>query len=434
MSKIIPHYLVITFGSTGDIYPYMRIAKTLQASGQKMTFITNAHHASLIRDAGLSFVGIGTEDDYLQVIENPDLWHPDKGLGVLMANYRERLEQIIKAVQSMVDQAPKVAIIHPLAVASAAILKERGDLQSIITAYLAPSNLKTCYDPLHIGPIHVPAWMPMFMRYALWWLIEKTGVDPVATVKINQARKAMGLPKVQTLLEHSKEVADLSVTLFPTWFAPTMPDWPDPMIRDDFPLFDVAATVELSLELTAFLEAGDRPVIFTPGTANMHAADFFAKALAAVEKNGQRAIFLTQEPAQLPSSLPETILWQAYSPLSSLLPRVAAIVHHGGIGTTAEALRAKTPQLITPFAWDQFDNGARIEALGVGKVLPAKRLQVNKLARELDALIQLESVRNACTKAAENFASEHDLSDLCREIDGFISSQLHDIELTHGST
>ena len=161
MSEASPHYLVITVGTTGDIHPFMRIASALQALGRRVTFITNAYHANLVQGAGLPFVGLGTDEDYLRVVANPDLWDPKKGFSALMVNYRNGLEHIDEAIRSVSSQAPQVVIAHPFAVPGAAIARERGFVKSIVAAYLAPSNLRTCYDPLHIGPTSVPLWVPM---------------------------------------------------------------------------------------------------------------------------------------------------------------------------------------------------------------------------------------------------------------------------------
>jgi rhamnosyltransferase subunit B len=107
-------------------------------------------------------------------------------------------------------------------------------------------------------------------------------------------------------------------------------------------------------------------------------------------------------------------------PLSKLLPQAAALVHHGGIGTTAEAFRAGVPQLITPFAWDQFDNGARIASLGAGLVVPVAGLSPRKLARSLDALITSDGIRTRCAQIAAQFAPAYEPTGLCREIERLV--------------
>jgi rhamnosyltransferase subunit B len=225
---------------------------------------------------------------------------------------------------------------------------------------------------------------------------------------------------VPSFLPHIAEAPDLSVTLFPSWFAPAVPDWPHPLVEGDFQLFEVATPEGFTQELSAFLAAGEKPLVFTPGTGNLHAADFFACALSAVHRLGRRAIFLTKERAQIPANLPASVLWQPYAPLSALLAHAAVLIHHGGIGTTAEALRCGTPQLVAPFAWDQFDNGARVTSLGVGMVIPATRLRPRKLARSLQHLCTSEAVRAQCALLASRFTPPHDPLALCREVERLV--------------
>lgn len=417
MTQTKPHYLVITMGSVGDMLPFMRLASGLQALGCNVTFITHTYHAKLVEGCGLPCIGVGTDDEYLRIVANPDLWHPKKGFAALMASYRILLERINAAILAVPTAARKVAIAHPLAVPGAAIARECGVIDSIVSAYLAPSNLRTCHDPLTMGPLAVPRWVPMRARRALWRYAEKSWIDPVALAQINAARAPLGLPEVHSLLTHIAGAADLSVMLFPSWFAPAVPDWPRPMISGQFALLEPATGADFAHDLSVFLAAGERPLVFTPGTGNIHAADFFACALSAVTRLGRRAIFLTRQRAQVPADLPAAVLWQPYVTLSALLPHAAVLIHHGGIGTTSEALRAGTPQLVTPFAWDQFDNGARVAALGAGRVVPAKRLRPGTLAKSLETLATSAAVRDRCAQLAAHFLPRPDLTAICMEID-----------------
>ena len=417
MPGTIPHYLLITVGTTGDVHPFMHMGKTLQGLGRKVTLITNSYHAKLVQDAGLAFVGIGNQEDYRRLIDNPDVWDAKKSFSAFMVNYRAQIDQIIEAIRSIAGPAQKIVIAHPFAVPAAAIARESGLVESIVGACLAPSNLRTCNDPLTIGSASVPRWVPMSWRGAFWRYVDKTLVDPYSVGQINAAREPHGLPKVASLLTHIAEAPDLWATLFPAWFAPRMPDWPQALVYGDFPLFDGAQDEAFSRELSAFLAAGEKPLVFTPGTKNFHAADFFSHALAAVNRLGRRAIFLTGERTQVPAHLPESVLWQPYVALGALLPHAAMLVHHGGIGTTAEALRSGIPQLITPFAWDQFDNGARVALLGAGMVMPAKGLRFRKLASRLDEILGSDLIRARCLRLAARFEPSPDPSILFHEIE-----------------
>lgn len=119
------------------------------------------------------------------------------------------------------------------------------------------------------------------------------------------------------------------------------------------------------------------------------AGGFFAESLAAAELLGCRAVLLVgPDPRNRPvRSLPDRVFLAGYAPYSALLPRAAAVVHQGGIGTTAQTLRAGVPALVVPFAHDQPDNAARVRRLGVGRVLPRARYTAARTAKELAGLL-----------------------------------------------
>jgi rhamnosyltransferase subunit B len=247
-------------------------------------------------------------------------------------------------------------------------------------------------------------------------------VDPIALPDVNAARGSVGLAPVNSLLDTVVSIADLSIGLFPYWFAPTPPDWPRPLVRTGFPLFDPAPDAALSPELQQFLGQGGRPLVFTPGTGNRQARAYFAHAIEASRLLGERAVFLTPHRDQLPAELPRHVLWQEYVPLRALLPQVAVLVHHGGIGTTAEALHAGTAQLVVPLAHDQFDNGARVEALGVGLALPATRLTTRRLVAGLEALLDDDGLRPRCRAVAAKFAGDGGVEEVVRALEELAGS------------
>jgi rhamnosyltransferase subunit B len=412
-----PHYLVITVGTLGDIHPFLHLARTLQSLGKQVTFITNTYHARRVEAAKIPVIGLGTHEEYLQVIANPQLWQPDKAFNALFANYGEQLRQLVLTIRDLPGREGAAVIAHPFAVPGAAIARAQGLVRSVTAAYLAPSNMRSCQDPMTIGPLRVPRWVPMRVRRALWRFVEKGWIDPLPVAQINVTRESFGLPKIGSFLGHLAEAPDLSIALFPAWFAPPAADWPRPLIVGGFQRYEVEARSTWPEGLSTFLAAGSRPVVFTPGTGNLHAAAFFSRALSAVNTLGLRAIFLTRERAQVPAELPASVIWQPYVPLSALLPQAAALVHHGGIGTTAEALRSGTPQLIAPFGWDQFDNGARTEALGAGIVVRASRWRRRGWVRSLAALIASERIRARCTACAARFAEPQDDAAFCLDIE-----------------
>lgn len=415
------HIVVFAVGTAGNIYPMLRLAVALRQRGHQVTFIAPELHQRYAQQAGVPFRSLVSSEEYHVVLNNPDAWHPRKSIGVLLRGLMSGLlrasEPTLEFLSALPAQHHCVLLTHPLALPLVAIARAARPTLRVVAVYLAPSNLRTVHDPLMLGPMPIPRWVPAGVRRWLWRRIDKHMIDPAALPGLNVLRQTKGLPPIGQFFEHLYGTADLSLTLFPPWFAATQPDWPQPHHPAYFQLYDSHPEQAISIELEQFLSAGDAPIVFTPGTGNVHAAAYFACALQAVQRLSRRAIFLTQHPEQVPPTLPDSVLWQAYVPLRALLPRIAVLVHHGGIGTTAEALRAGVPQLVVPLAHDQFDNGARVRALGVGASLPNSRLRVGTLARKLRVLLSSESIRMQCQIVARRFTEDDDEEALCNAIE-----------------
>ncbi|KQQ96553.1 glycosyltransferase [Massilia sp. Leaf139] len=414
------HIVLVTIGSAGDLFPFMRLALALRKAGHRISFLGPHQHEPFVRDAGLPFHGLPADP---AVLDHPDLWHPTRGFGVVWEATRPAMAAVPTFMATLPPDENCTMLVHPLALPEAALCRAARPGLRIAAAFLAPSNLPTVHDPLMLGPWRVPRWVPHGVRRRLWRSLASRFVDPIALPGLNAARTQAGLAPIESLIDTIVSIADLSIALFPDWFAPTQPDWPQPLVRCGFPLFDPKPDAALSDELLHFLGQGGRPLVFTPGTGNRQARRYFAHAIEATRLLGERAVFLTPHRDQLPEELPRHVLWQEYVPLRALLPRIAVLVHHGGIGTTAEALLAGTAQLVVPLAHDQFDNGARVEALGVGVALPATRLNTRRLVACLGALLDDEGVRGRCRALAGNFERDAGVEEVVRALEGLASQQ-----------
>jgi UDP:flavonoid glycosyltransferase YjiC (YdhE family) len=198
---------------------------------------------------------------------------------------------------------------------------------------------------------------------------------------------------------------DLVIGLFPPWYAAAQPDWPPQLRLAGFGRFD-GAQESLPDDVRTFCQAGLPPIAFTLGTGMKHAADFFRTAVAACDTLGARGLLLTKYPDMIPPNLAARVRHCAFAPFRELLPLCRAIVHHGGIGTTAAALEAGCPQLVLPLAWDQPDNAARVAKLGVGLTLGLRHRSSKQLSRALAQLADPE-VANRC-RAIASQADEQD--------------------------
>ncbi len=165
-------------------------------------------------------------------------------------------------------------------------------------------------------------------------------------------------------------------------------------------------------------------MVFTLGSSAVGAAgDFYRSSLEAVQRLGVRAVFLTgSHPQGLPDILPEGVLQAAYAPHALLFPRAAVIVHQGGIGTTAQALRSGRPMLVVPFAFDQFDNGERSRRLGAAEVLYRSRYNARRAEPVLRRLIEDESYLRASSAIGERVRVENGSAGAADAIESLLRS------------
>ena len=413
-----PPVFILSAGTVGDIYPVLRIGRALRQRGHAVSVIGPEIHAHHVERAGLPFHSIFSTEEHLAIMNNPDVWHPRKGLGVILGGLRQGGGRMVQVMALLPQDEECVMLAHPLAVPAAAIARAQRPRLRIAAFYLAPSNLRSVHDPLTMGPLPIPRWVPRGMRHFLWRLVDKRMIDPAALPGLNALRAESGLPPVAHFMAHVHTAPDISITLFPDWFAPAPPDWPQPLHKGYFQLYDPLQGQALPPSLQGFLYRGERPIVFTPGSGNLHAHDYFLQAQKAATQLNRRAIFLTPYREQVPQHLPESIFWQDYVPLSSLLPHVAALVHHGGIGTTAEALRAGVPQLVVPLAYDQFDNAARVERLGAGKSLSLRAVRRGGFERSLRALLPAREIKQSAIEFATCFTVPDDEDALCNAVVG----------------
>jgi UDP:flavonoid glycosyltransferase YjiC (YdhE family) len=183
-----------------------------------------------------------------------------------------------------------------------------------------------------------------------------------------------------------------------------------------FSLFDGGKEDRLPRDALDFCKAGLPPLAFTFGTGMMHGTQLFRAAIEACRILDARGILLTKFGQQLPAPLPSFVHHCEYAPFRRIFPLCAAVVHHGGVGTTAQALAAGLPQLILPMAWDQPDNAARVKRLGAGDWLNPKRINGTELARALLKLMTPET-RAQCSAVAAQFRDNDSLETAARWVE-----------------
>jgi UDP:flavonoid glycosyltransferase YjiC (YdhE family) len=254
-------------------------------------------------------------------------------------------------------------------------------------------------------------WIPTWLRRGLSSLSTRLILDPIVLRPVNAFRAQIGLPPTETWMSAWRGEPALAIGLFPQWFAPYPPESPERTRLTGFVSYCGEEVQKTPKKLTDFLDAGPAPLVFTAGTVNNQATIFFATAVEAAQRIGRRAVLLTPFREQVPAELPDGIVQIDYAPLSQFLQRAAAVVHHGGIGTLAQALAAGIPQLIIPHGFDQPANALRVRDLGAGDYLPIKRADARALSEKLASLLDDEPMRSAARRYGAKIAEQDALAE-----------------------
>jgi rhamnosyltransferase subunit B len=403
------HVVLSTIGSAGDVHPFVAIGRELRRRGHRVTLVTNAYFEPLAAQAGLDFVPLGAADDYLNAIEDPELWDSRNGFRVLARRVLvPAIRPLYRILSGLLD--PSTILVSQGQAFGAHLAHEKHGVP-FVTIQLQPAAFRSSHD----APLF-PAWLPQFARRAVYVALDRLVLDRELAGDVNAVRAELGLPAVRRLFASWVHSPQKTIGLFPEWFAAPQPDWPPRTELTGF-VFLPEDPAPLDPRLSAFLSQGAAPVVFTPGTAARHANRFFEGSIQASLWLGHRALLITRYQDQLPSRLPEGIAAFRHVPFPAVLPHCAALVHHGGIGTAAQALAAGIPQLVRPAAFDQPDNAARLQRLGVASSIRPADYKPVAIVERLHRLLSSPDVAANCRRFAARIDPGDAVTRVCEVIE-----------------
>ncbi len=401
--------IVIGLGSAGDVHPNVGLALALRRRGHNVTLVAGETFRPLAERAGVDFAGLFSKEEYDAAIHDPDLWHPVRSFSVVA---RRLILPAMRIVYGMIEKNLKpgrTVVAAPGTAFGARIAQEKLGVP-LATVHLQPAMLRSVIQPPCFGFPDIAGHLPQPLRRPYFRLVDAAVIDRLLGEETNAFRAELGLPPVRRFFDRWIHSPQRVIGLFPKWFAPPMPDWPSNVSLTGFPLWDEGTLQSLSPGLEEFLAAGDPPLVFTAGSAMIQARQFFQVSAEVCRASGRRGLFLTQFPEQLPAVLPSGVRHFDYVPFSTVLPRCAALIHHGGIGTTAQAIAGGLPQLVVPSTHDQPDNAVRIRRLGLGDFILPKAYSAVKVLEKLERLMR-PAVRDNCVNRAKDVTSSHSLED-----------------------
>ncbi|MDD9943965.1 MAG: glycosyltransferase [Myxococcales bacterium] len=411
MAKIV----LTTFGSHGDLFPYLAIAEQLRSRGHEAIIAAPERYRVAAGKAGAVFFAVRPD-----VVDDPEIsrraMERKRGSEVVVREWLvPRLRESYQDLAIACEGADLV-VSHVLTYAGPILAETRG--LPWLSTVLAPMVFFSAHDPPALAAIPWFARLRPLGPRVVGAL--SRGVKRVSwswSEPIRNLRRELGLPADKDPLWDGHHSPHGVLALFSSALAERQPDWPKCTTVCGFPFYDEDFGDAKAELLGDFLAAGPPPLVFCLGSSTVHApGNFYEVAARAAGCLGCRAVLLTGD-AAAPHPLPDGVLAIRSANVYPLFEACSVVVHPGGIGTTAQALRAGRPQLLIPYAHDQFDNARRVTGLGVGRTLHRKDLDSVRLSQQLASILSDSVMRAKVLEKRTEIRAENGTSTACDVIE-----------------
>jgi UDP:flavonoid glycosyltransferase YjiC (YdhE family) len=418
--------LITTFGSYGDLHPYIAVALGLKRRGHDPVIATSASYRAKVEAEGLLFHAVRPDlDDFGPFAEVARrVYDPKKGAEYLLRELV--LPRLADTYDDLAVAAQGADLLVTHALTYAAHLLARSHHLPWVSTILSPMVFMSTYDPPRIPPA---PWLKSVHRvsptlYRIVFAALK-GISHGWSKPIREFCRRRGLPVPrQDPLFEGQYSPQGTLAMFSPLLARPQPDWPPRTHVTGFPLHDSDEVDPAAMHaLDDFLAAGQPPIVFTLGSSAIYdAGDFYAKSVQVAERLKRRAVLLTgrvQQNQALPD-LPSTVFACDYVPHSQVFPRAAVNVHQGGIGTLGQAMYAGRPMLVVPFSHDQPDNAERAQRLGIARALPRAKFSVPAATAALGELLAEPRYAAAATDVVRTLRQEDGVTAACDRLEAML--------------
>jgi len=406
-------------GTLGDINPLIAIALELKRRGHVPVMALPAVYEPRIKPLGLEFHPVRPDIDPNNSLLVEMIYDVKKGTETGLRQFlfpalRQTYDDLLHAATQ--PQRADLLLLGELNYAGPLVAEVTGIPWA--SYVLAPLSFFSAFDPPVLPPYprlaHADQVIPGFGR-----VIKR--VARFASRKwpqpVYDLRRELGLPPGSNPLFDAKHSPNLVLALFSKVLGQEQKDWPHHTLITGFCFYDAdAGNAALPPNLEKFLAAGPPPVVFTLGSAAVLAAGNFYDVSARVAvRMGVRAVLLIgTDPRNRPqAALPDSICLAEYAPYSALFSKASMVVHQGGVGTTAQCLRAGKPMLIMPYSHDQPDNARRMRRLKISRTIQKANYTPARVARKLTAMLAEPSYAEKAAQVAAQLQTENGVKTAC---------------------
>jgi sterol 3beta-glucosyltransferase len=393
---------IIAPGSRGDVQPYVALGKGLKKAGHTVRFVTSLSYESLVNAHGLELWPVESNmqeiienEKMREVLENGSLLASMAQMGKVMK--RNALKITAKSLDASQGMDMVLAGIGGLFIGlSVAEKLNLPFLQAFNVPFTPTRNFPGVFLPQLPNILGRPfnRLSHHFTRQMVWQTFRPA--DKIVRQQIlGLSSQSPWGPFKTNYLKKSPIIYGFSPLVIPR---PS--DWGKDIYVTGYWFLDIPNNWTPPLELVEFLESGPPPIYIGFGSmSNRKPEETTDLVLQALKRTEQRAILLSGWGGLQKQNLPHSVFMIDSIPHSWLLPRMAAVIHHGGAGTTAAGLMAGVPSIIIPFHGDQPFWGQRVLELKVGpKPIPRRKLSVELLAQAIEEVI---TDKEMCQRASE---------------------------------
>ncbi len=414
MSRII----LTTYGSLGDLNPFIATAVGLRDRGHEVTFAVERANLEPVRRQGFEVRELSGNSEGALEGYHKELF----GGREPMAAMRILVEHdVVPTLRNKVRELSEACEGADLLVSSslqpaASIVAEMTRIHWASVS-ISPIGIPSRHLEGFSLPVPMPQRIQPFVNGTLATL-GKVAIRRIADRPINQIRGEFGLPRSKDVLSVEGLSRELIAVPASPAFVPHPPDWPSQARMTGFCYWeDPSATWADQERVQQFLERLGPVVAVSSGSmaswVKTEFTAFFRASVEAVRMSGGRPLVVGAADGVFKQDHGEDMLCVPYVPFSQVYPQCAAVINHGGMGTVAEGLRAGVPQLVVPWGVDQFFTGARVQRIGVGKWMRRQSYEPQRVANALGDLIQEPSYRERAKGLREQIAREQGVRNMC---------------------
>lgn len=400
-------FLLITIGSHGDVHPFLALGRALKQRGHEVALATNPYFEQQIAREGLHPVALTEFGDLKELMSGAGAkaMNPHSGPIVVLRDLMlPMVPQIVENTRRAIAEfKPDAAVIHHFCLGARWPCEQKGVPTAVCA--LSPCTWFNTRDKIVMPSFRGENPGPLTVKFDVW--AGRVFIGAIIDRTLNRIRREMGMSAGKHWMHREPSLGDIALGLWSPHFRAPLPGDPAGSTVCGFPWHDRDEEREGVPDWEHFLNDGEPPLVFCLGTAAVHTAGkFYHDAAEACRTLNRRGMLLVGRTELLNHSWPKDVRAFAYAPFSRLFPRAAVNIHHGGIGSTGQALRAGKPTLICPLSHDQYDNAARCARLGVSRTLKHAKVSPGRMADSLRSLLEEPSCFSRAAAFGAKIAAE----------------------------